>query len=504
MTRPESSIAPDNTGLLAYSHIASRESLEPMEFQIDPDRINQLKFTFAPDFTYTILYRKTQKDFLIELQGGDSLLAPDLNKGVRWIIPFNKKSQSVETLIHWASKNATELNLLRRLLVNLVSIVDHWEVIQDHGADLLIIAIEFLTNNHHLHPHFPVLKNRIIIKFYELTQNTPKYTIEAAQFNRELYFDDENQAWFDGEYGVTTREKLASDTVELLIGYDRKNGIALTPEQKYTVTNELEEAKEWFLTRYDLKTAVEIVIHLHLSRGKALIKCMILNVPEFIAALIFLSSLAILLFEIPAVNTCLMISPWIKKAVQWSHAGILIGGYVIVPLLLFSLLYKFKSPNIIKNMQFFLPRLIAGIIAGYLLLMSDEVWRFIRMFDGAAENPLVNFTLLNRFLPLLGVFVYILIEISHVEGITNTTKKARFFFSRAYAYAIIMGLVISDIFGNSMTGGKDSCALVKEAQLGFFTGYIYPEVILFLSPLALFVGIVLQLLWDDKKLTDKI
>jgi hypothetical protein len=155
-------------------------------------------------------------------------------------------------------------------------------------------------------------------------------------------------------------------------------------------------------------------------------------------------------------------------------------------------------------MQFFLPRLIAGIIAGYLLLMSDEVWRFIRMFDGAAENPLVNFTLLNRFLPLLGVFVYILIEISHVEGITNTTKKARFFFSRAYAYAIIMGLVISDIFGNSMTGGKDSCALVKEAQLGFFTGYIYPEVILFLSPLALFVGIVLQLLWDDKKLTDKI
>ncbi len=496
--------------------LQAQERPENEEFLIDPNRKNLLIFTFVPNFTYTILYRRNKKDLRIELRGGKSPLAPDLRHEVKWDIPLKKKAQSVEILIHWASKNATELNLLRRLLVNLVSIITHWEAIHPYRADLLIIALEFLNGHHHLHPQFPALKNSITIKFYELSQSTPKYIIEAAQYNRTLFLNDENQPWFDGEYGVATREKLASDTIQSLIKYDEKCSITLPISRALSITNELDEAKEWFLTRYDLETTIEIVIHLHLSKWKSFAKWAFLRIPEFIAPLIFLSSLAILLFEIPAFAAAvknyltmtapwsLTIAPWIKKSVQWFHAGILISVYAMIPLSLFTFLYKSKNANIIKNLQLFLPRLIAGITAGYLLLMSDEVWRFIRMFNAATENPLDNLTLINRFLPLLGVFIYILIEISHVEGIINATKKARFFFSRAYAYAIIMGLVISDIFGNSMTSEIDAGSIVKEAPLGFFTGYIYPEVILFLSPLALFVGIVLQLLWDDKKLTDKI
>ena len=118
---------------------------------------------------------------------------------------------------------------------------------------------------------------------------------------------------------------------------------------------------------------------------------------------------------------------------------------------------------------------------------------------------------LRFVLPLAAVLVYIAIEINNVKGIDPRTKprKALLLLARGLAYSILIGVLYSDIFGESIVtrvaDGKDLA--VAQSQLscarGIF-GNIYPEVVFYLSPLALFIGVFLQLLWEDKTLTEKI
>ena len=157
---------------------------------------------------------------------------------------------------------------------------------------------------------------------------------------------------------------------------------------------------------------------------------------------------------------------------------------------------------VISNTQILLPRLIAGITAGYFLLLADESWKGLFQ-GGLAITDMSSFDLklaLGRFfVPLLAVFAYIFIEMKNVSGIQTGNKPLRLF-SRAFSYSIFIGIIISDIFG------KGLCSLKNPGDFGVpgLLGNIYIEVLVYLAPLALFIGIFLQLLWDDKKLTDKI
>jgi len=477
-------------------------------FIISPHNGNILTLKDNVEFKYDITFIPISKKLSINLKG-KSLIAPRLQNGVLWEIPLDNVENSVDTMIHWASQNPTELNLLRKLLVDLIAIVENWCAIKDYAADLLYIALLFLKAHHHLHPDFPETRNNIVKKFHEFSKTENTYSLTAAQFNRELFSDDENQPWFDKDETSVKREDLAQKTVESLFKYTFAQNQCERKEQKIIVQNELEQSKAWFLSRYDLKQACEIATHTF--RVRQIIKPVFLFAPEAIASFIFLSSLIFFLSGVGNINDYFSIIPLID-IITPSYSRLLLCLYLCLftlPFILF-LQSKSKDPDITENLQLLLPRLIAGIMAGYLLLMSDEVWRFVFDFPVKWEIFQTNracfpgwIIIVRCFLPLVGVYIYIFIEISHVKGIIKATQKSRLFFSRAYSYAIIMGLMVSDIFGDSMMSNTAENVWSKSAIPGFI-GHIYPQVLIFLAPLALFVGIVLQLLWDDKKLTDKI
>jgi hypothetical protein len=153
-----------------------------------------------------------------------------------------------------------------------------------------------------------------------------------------------------------------------------------------------------------------------------------------------------------------------------------------------------------KNIQLFLPRLAAGIILGFLFQLADESWCGI--FDerlNFGDNFSICLFIGRIFMPLCGVLIYVFIEMNNVPGIKVGYKPFHILL-RGYSYAVLIGVLASDIFGKSL-GGK--YAANSSSLQGVF-GVIYPEVILYQAPLALFVGIFLQLLWEDKTLTDKI
>lgn len=418
-----------------------------------------------------------QKNYLIfEYRGNFSLKHKDEKIKGEWTISLNDVQIGIDTFIEWSSQDLSELNLLRQFLVDLVWISEKWEPIKNYRMDLLFIVLNFLKKKDHLHRNFPELKNDIVYCFNSFSISEQKYQLESAEFNFDLCFNDENQSWFDQR--DIKREKIASDTIDSLLEFspqdDRKNLI------KNTL---LKQSKSWFLSRYDLIEACKI--DFYNCKLKCFIKPLFLCLPE-IMALLSLSFASYILFN------ALSFNEYFDLTIMKPFHYIINVLYICFFLLFFTIFYS------IESLRLFLPRLIAGIMAGYILLLSDEMWRFI------SSSCAVSFTnLMQSVLPLVGVYLYIVIEINSVKGIISIIKKTFLFFIRSYSYSILIGLIVSDIFGDSMMKDKLDDLWIQAAIPGLF-GHIYPHVLICLAPLALFVGIILQLLWDDKKLTDKI
>ncbi|MFZ7111977.1 MAG: hypothetical protein ACOWYE_09870 [Desulfatiglandales bacterium] len=156
--------------------------------------------------------------------------------------------------------------------------------------------------------------------------------------------------------------------------------------------------------------------------------------------------------------------------------------------------------------QDLLPRLFCGIVIGYLFLLNDQLW---------TTQPIKNwhdwhywydwfFFILRISIPMLICYVYLHIKINNTLKGTNprsefTRPRALSILFQGFFYSLVLGVIASDFFGNDL--------VEIEAGLIFFPGAlgsIYPFVVLSLAPLALFVGIFTQLIWEDKPITQPI
>jgi hypothetical protein len=75
------------------------------------------------------------------------------------------------------------------------------------------------------------------------------------------------------------------------------------------------------------------------------------------------------------------------------------------------------------------------------------------------------------------------------------------------AEAFIIGLGVSEIFGETAISGmsdsfKDVGGEYSIIAVTGWVGYIFPKVILLYAPLALFLGILLQLFWEEKTVAE--
>ncbi len=152
--------------------------------------------------------------------------------------------------------------------------------------------------------------------------------------------------------------------------------------------------------------------------------------------------------------------------------------------------YLYKKPAMSKR---FIPRLFIAIIIGYIpLLFGEEMWKLGYYADYK--------TIAAIFIFCLGAaYLYLRFEVGN-----KILDKSKIFirtwkiFSRGIAYSLIIGFIIQDITCRYM--------LVSSGQENFILfdgllGAISPKILLVFFPLALLIGIFVQIIWEDKPIT---
>ena len=335
-------------------------------------------------------------------------------------------------------------------------------------------------------------------------------SIEACERYLELLADDAGQEWFDrmalNKKPEITREKEVEDVVTCLNELIKSNkgtkcplglkcpldkGALVSSEQQKKINQALNRSKDMLLAWYNLKKAVEIATTLQGGWGPKRLRRFISGwLPDITG---FVTIAYCVWFK--AQTT----AKYVFNPLKFVGADpIIFSIYVLMIFGIGNSLWKLSQKTKEINLQIYLPRIPAGIIVGYLVLMSDEAWGGIFGVHGSLFIG-------RTALPCMAVILYIFIEMNNVKGIRYPIyRKAIRLFSRGAAYAVLTGVLISDLFGDAIvnriyTDNGNTPPAIK----GLF-GHIYPEVIFYLAPLALFIGVFLQLLWEDKPLTAKI
>ncbi len=168
-----------------------------------------------------------------------------------------------------------------------------------------------------------------------------------------------------------------------------------------------------------------------------------------------------------------------------------------------------------KDLAFFhsgVPRVGAGIIVGYLpVFLIDEVWDLARRpwFPLGVTVALMGTTTL----------LYLYVEVkSRVRDPRVAFSRARRLFLLGVLQAQAMGLMLTSLLGAFMvarTWGEDGLLSIVELRnvtptfvgelpriMGIEPFYVFPTAVLLMTFFSLFVGIFLQLLWEDLPITE--
>lgn len=140
----------------------------------------------------------------------------------------------------------------------------------------------------------------------------------------------------------------------------------------------------------------------------------------------------------------------------------------------------------------FIPRLMAGIIVGYIpLIGANDIWNWLLSFDWI---KLVILALVSVFLSMY----YLFTEINHsiIDKKECRIRTAKIF-KTGVVESVALGFLVSWTFGAEMVHSIEK-----------FENYDYnifnPTVILVYPALALLFGIFLQIIWEDKPITHPI
>ncbi len=148
-------------------------------------------------------------------------------------------------------------------------------------------------------------------------------------------------------------------------------------------------------------------------------------------------------------------------------------------------------------MKLLVPRLFAGIVIGYFpILIASDFWRFALLADYWAIGAIDGFALILSF-------VYLYHEIMNIVCCRGKAlKRALNIFAKSIVYSFCTGIIILDIFTIyflpilKITQIKDKYNL----HVGII-GAIDLKILLLFFPLALLIGLFVQIIWEDKPIT---
>ena len=177
------------------------------------------------------------------------------------------------------------------------------------------------------------------------------------------------------------------------------------------------------------------------------------------------------------------------------------------------LLYRFCWKRDLSFFHASVPRIGAGIIVGYLpVFLIDEVWDLA----SRAQVALDSVVLLLALVTLL----YIYVEVARrIPDTSVAFARARSIFLLGVVEAFGVGVVMTSLIGPFMASrnwspdtGEVEVAALREmlppmiGQLphivGFEGMYVFPSALLLMTFLSFFIGIFLQLMWEELPITE--
>ncbi len=259
----------------------------------------------------------------------------------------------------------------------------------------------------------------------------------------------------------------------------------------------------WFLRQYDVPRAGAVIRHEeNLVRGRA----------NFSGVLSWHSSASY------AAAIAALFAPFVGAAFAYDRAPLVFDVAASVTMagvlgaVLWYLIVRFLWQ---KDLAFFhsaVPRVGAGIIVGYLpVFLIDEVWDLARRpwFPLGVTVALMGTTTL----------LYLYVEVkSRIRDPREAFSRARRLFLLGVLQAQAIGLMLTSLLGAFMvarTWGEDGLISIAELRgvtptfvgelpriMGIEPFYVFPTAVLLMTFFSLFVGIFLQLLWEDLPITE--
>ncbi|MFL5696011.1 MAG: hypothetical protein ACJ797_02770 [Ktedonobacteraceae bacterium] len=180
--------------------------------------------------------------------------------------------------------------------------------------------------------------------------------------------------------------------------------------------------------------------------------------------------------------------------------------YILLSLLIFFIFIQIIRRRWLYS-QLLLPRLLGAAIVGLLpLLLNDQSWNI-----GTQSSPF-NWSLLV-ILTYTGSFIYIFIEVHSTKklikghSVVQVLRESRRIFLIALTETLFMVTVASSIiFPTVLSSGSDITkyrfgiyASTSLLSVGFF-----PFLIILWTGFALFIGSFIQLIWQDRRITESI
>jgi len=319
--------------------------------------------------------------------------------------------------------------------------------------------------------------------------------------------DEENQAFEKEDSPFADRETEVLRAISARGSGHITRGADVTPflrRPDRDCLRILKKLERWFLRQYDIPHSSAIIHHAAaLENGVD-------------------DGSSLLSWHTPAIHAsllALLTAPFALAAVAYERAPDLFDVVcsmevaVVYAITVWFLLYRFCWKRDLSFFHASVPRIGAGIIVGYLpVFMIDEVWDLARR----------SFWALGPLLALLALvtLLYIYIEVKRKLGSASLAfDRARGIFLLGVVQAAGVGLVMTGLVGPFMVSrnwspggaGLPVSALRTGVEplvghlprvMGFEPFYAFPSALLLMVFLSFFIGIFLQLMWEELPITE--
>ena len=328
------------------------------------------------------------------------------------------------------------------------------------------------------------------------------------QWVEGICLDEDNQAFEKEDSPFESREVEILRAVTAAGATTIRRGEDLSPflrRRDRDCLRLLKKLERWFLRQYDIRHSSAVIQHAAwLEQGKD-------------------DARAVLTWHAPmnyAVALLVIALPFVGAAFAFDQAPVVFGFLcaaevaVVFALMSWFLLYRFVWRRDLSLFHASVPRIGAGIIVGYApVFLIDEVWAL-------AGRDVVALGGLVMFLGLV-TLLYIYVEVRRRIGdSTEAFGRARGIFLLGVLQAAAIGLVMTSLVGPFMVVRswapsnemevplpvlqQDLAPLLGELPriVGLDPVYAFPSALLLMTFLSFFIGVFLQLLWEELPITE--